>query len=88
MKSYGSALWVGGLLAISAAMVPLWSGAQGLKNDAADSAVMNAAAATSVDRVDVARDGQQTQVRVEGSGQLTYHVSHLADPPRLILEAQ
>ncbi len=43
MKSYGSALWVGGLLAMSAAMVPLWSGAQGLKNDAATPAVVNTA---------------------------------------------
>ena len=83
MKSYGSALWVGGLLAMSAVILPLWSGAQGLKNDAPSAATI---AATSVDRVDVARSGQQTQVRVESNGQLTYHVSHLADPPRLVYD--
>ena len=80
MKTYRSAPWVGGLLAMSAALAPLWTGAQTLKSDSV------APATTSLDRVEIARDGDHTQVRIEGTGHLAYHASRLTDPYRLVLD--
>ena len=84
MKTYGPALRLGGLLLASAALLPGLTGAQALKPAAAP-----AAPVISVAQVDVARAGQQTTVRVitqGGSGELTYQVSRLSDPPRVVLD--
>ena len=84
MKIYGPALRLGGLLLASTALLPCLVGAQALKTVAAP-----AASVKSVAQVEVARAGQQTTVRVNtqgGSGELTYQVSRLSDPPRVVLD--
>ena len=81
MKIYGPALRLGGILLASTALLPCLAGAQELKTVAVP--------VKSVVQVDVARAGQQTTVRVNtqgGSGELTYHVSRLSDPPRVVLD--
>ena len=84
MKIYGPALRLGGLLLASTALLPCLAGAQSLKTVTAP-----AAPKKSVTQVEVARPGQQTTVRVNtqgGSGELSYQVSRLSDPPRVVLD--
>ena len=84
MKIYGPALRLGGLLLAITMLLPRLAGAQQLKTVTAPAAPMK-----SVAQVDVARAGQQTTVRVNtqgGSGELTYQVSRLSDPPRVVLD--
>jgi type IV pilus assembly protein PilQ len=68
------------LLATAAVAVPPAS-AQGSQE-----AVLNTTAASSISNVEVARTGEQTTVRISGSGELRYQVSHLQSPERLVLD--
>jgi type IV pilus secretin PilQ/predicted competence protein len=65
------------LLVSSAAMATLWAGA---------GTAPAATATTAIASVEVGHAGQQTTVRVAGSGPLTYHVLRLTDPPRLVVD--
>jgi type IV pilus assembly protein PilQ len=84
MTNYWPVLRSGGLLLASAALLPFSAGAQ------APSAVTTPASpVTSVSKVEIAGDGQETSVRVEGSSDaagMSYHVSRLSDPPRVVLD--
>ncbi len=84
MMTYWPVLRSGGLLLASVALVPFSAGAQ------APSAVTTPGpAVTSVSRVEITGDGQQTTVHVEGSGDsggMSYQVSRLADPPRVVVD--
>jgi type IV pilus assembly protein PilQ len=65
------------LLVLSAAIATLWAGA----------GTSPAAAATAaIAAVEVGHAGQQTTVRVEGTGPLSYHLLRLSDPPRLVVD--
>jgi type IV pilus secretin PilQ/predicted competence protein len=68
------------LLATAAVAVPPAS-AQGSQE-----AVLNTTAPSSISNVEVARTGEQTTVRISGSGELRYQVSHLQSPARLVLD--
>ncbi|MGO9640074.1 MAG: type IV pilus secretin PilQ [Candidatus Acidiferrales bacterium] len=65
------------LLVLSAAIATLWAGA-----GTSPAATATAAIAA----VEVGHAGQQTTVRVEGNGPLTYRVLRLSDPPRLVVD--
>ncbi len=78
MKTYWRALGLSRVFLVSAALVPLWAGAQSISPGAA-----TATPATSVEDVQVARAGEQTVVRIAGSGKLSYHVTRQSDPPRV-----
>jgi type IV pilus secretin PilQ/predicted competence protein len=65
------------LLVSSAALATLWAGAGTAPAAAATSAIAS---------VEVGHSGQQTTVRVAGTGPLTYHVLRLTDPPRLVVD--
>ncbi len=65
------------LLVLSAAMTTLWAGA---------GTAPAAAAITAIAAVEVGHSGQQTTVRVEGTGPLSYRVLRLSDPPRLVVD--
>lgn len=39
-----------------------------------------------ISQVEIGREGQQTQVRVAGSGRLSYHATRLNNPERLVLD--
>ena len=84
MMIHSPALRLGGLLLASTVLLPCMAGAQELKTVTAPAAPVK-----SVAQVDVARAGRQTTVRVNtqgGSGDLTYQVSRLTDPPRVVLD--
>ena len=84
MMIHSPALRLGGLLLASTVLLPCMAGAQELKTVTAPAAPVK-----SVAQVDVARAGRQTTVRVNtqgGSGELTYQVSRLTDPPRVVLD--
>ena len=84
MMTYRSILRRGGLFVAAAALVPCTAGAQ-----APEAVTSPASPATSVSGVEIAHDGQQTTVRVEGtgdSGEINYQVSRLTDPPRVVLD--
>jgi len=80
MKTYRRAPRLSRLFLVSAALVPLLAGAQAVKM------VSSPAQATSVANVEVVRDGQQTLVRVEGSGPLRYHITRQSDPLRVVID--
>jgi type IV pilus secretin PilQ/predicted competence protein len=81
MKTYGPAL----RLILAATMImPQWSGAQTPK--AATAQDSSATSATTVAQVGVDHVGQQTVVRVQGAGPLSYHVTQLSDPPRVVVD--
>jgi type IV pilus assembly protein PilQ len=83
MKTYWRALRLGGVFLVSAALVPIVTGAQSLKTAAPTGPT------TSVARVEIGRSGQRTTVRVEargGSGRLAYHMMRLANPPRVVVD--
>jgi len=81
MKTYGPAF----RLILAATMImPQWSGAQTPK--AATAQDSSATSATTVAQVGVDHVGQQTVVRVQGAGPLSYHVTQLSDPPRVVLD--
>jgi type IV pilus assembly protein PilQ len=84
MMNYWPVLRSGGLLLASAALLPFSAGAQ-----TPSTVTTPASPVTSVSQVEIAGDGQQTTVRVEGSadsGEMNYHVSRLSDPPRVVLD--
>jgi type IV pilus assembly protein PilQ len=84
MMNYWPVLRSGGLLLASVALVPFSAGAQ-----APSTVTTPVPAVTSVSRVEIAGDGQQATVRVEGSsdsGDMKYQVSKLADPPRVVVD--
>jgi type IV pilus assembly protein PilQ len=84
MMTYWPALRSGGLLLASVALVPFSAGAQ-----APGAVTTPGPAVTSVSRVEITGDGQQTTVHVEGSGDsggMNYQVSRLADPPRVVVD--
>jgi type IV pilus assembly protein PilQ len=84
MKIYGPALRAGGLLLAGAALLPFWVGAQAPKTAAASTAPIK-----SVSQVEVARNGQQTTVRVNtrgGNGQVAYRTERLSNPPRVVVD--
>jgi type IV pilus assembly protein PilQ len=78
MKTYWRALGLSRLLLVSAALVPSLASAQSISPGTA-----TAVPATSVADVQVARAGEQTVVRIAGSGKLSYHVIRQSDPPRV-----
>jgi type IV pilus secretin PilQ/predicted competence protein len=81
MKTYGPAF----RLILAATMImPQWSGAQTPK--AATAQASSATSATTVTQVGVDHVGQQTIVRVQGAGALSYHVTQLSDPPRVVVD--
>ena len=51
-----------------------------------ETAVSTAAPSASISDVEVARAGQQTTVRISGTGDLRYQTSRLDSPPRLVLD--
>jgi len=65
------------LLVLSAALATLWAAAE------TTPAIGTTAA---IAAVEVGHAGQQTTVRVEGTGPLNYHVLRLSDPPRLVVD--
>ena len=78
------ALRSGGLFLASVVLVPFSAGAQ-----APSALTVPGTAVTSVSRVEIAGDNQQTTVRVEGSGdsgELSYQVSRLAEPSRVVVD--
>src|SRR3984957_9180693 len=81
MKTYWRALGLSRLFIVSAALVPLFAGAQVMKP-----ASVSVSPSTSVSEVAVDHAGQRTLVRVAGSGKLSYHVTRQSDPPRVIVD--
>ena len=83
MMNYWPVLRSGGLLLASVALVPFSAGAQ-----APGATTTSVPAMTSVSRVEIGGDGERTTVRVEGgdTGEMSYRVSRLADPPRVVLD--
>jgi type IV pilus assembly protein PilQ len=81
MKTYWPAFRPSGLVLAAAMLVPHLAGAQAAKLPAP-----LASPAASVAQVGVERVGQQTVVRVQGSGSRNYHVTRLSDPPRVVVD--
>jgi type IV pilus assembly protein PilQ len=81
MKIYWPVFRPSGLVLAAAILVPHLAGAQ-----AAKLATPLASPAASVAQVGVERVGQQTVVRMQGSGELTYHVTRMSDPPRVVVD--
>src|SRR5665213_2625830 len=81
MKTYWRALGLSRIFVVSAALVPLLAGAQAVKP-----ASSPASPSISVADVEVGHIGQQAQVRVEGSGKLSYRVTRQSDPPRVVID--
>ena len=81
MKTYWPVFRPSGLVLAAAMLVPHLAGAQ-----AAKLAAPLASPAASVAQVCVERVGQQTVVRVQGSGARNYHVTRLSDPPRVVVD--
>jgi N-acetylmuramoyl-L-alanine amidase len=84
MKTYGPGFRPSGLILAAAMLLSQWSGAQTPK--AATPQPSSATSATTVAQVGVDRLGQQTIVRVQGAGPLSYHVTQLSDPPRVVVD--
>jgi type IV pilus assembly protein PilQ len=68
------------LLATAAVAVPPMSA------QSSQEAVLNTTAPSSISIVEVARTGDRTTVRISGTGELRYQVSHLQSPARLVLD--
>jgi len=91
MKNYWRALRPGRLFVMSAVLVPLGASAQAPQTPAAPVASVAQAPVpkAAVAQVEIARSGQQTTVRVVGtggSGPLTYHVLRIPAPPRVVVD--
>jgi type IV pilus assembly protein PilQ len=82
MKIKSPAFGFGSLLLVSAAFASLPATAQ----DARQAAVSTMAQPASILEVAVVRAGQQTTVRINGTGDLRYTTSRLDSPPRLVLD--
>ncbi|HVA93873.1 MAG TPA: type IV pilus secretin PilQ [Candidatus Dormibacteraeota bacterium] len=82
MKIKWPAFGFGCLLLASAAVAALPACAQ----LAAEASASTAAQKPSISTVQVAHTGQQTTVRIDGTGALHYRTSHLNSPPRLVLD--
>jgi len=81
MKTYWPVFRPSGLVLAAAMLVPHLAGAQ-----AAKLATPLASPAASVAQIGVERVGQQTVVRMQGSGELSYHVTRMSDPPRVVVD--
>jgi type IV pilus assembly protein PilQ len=81
MKTYWPVFRPSGLVLAAAMLVPHLAGAQAAKR-----ATPLASPAASVAQVGVERVGQQTVVRMQGSGELSYHVTRMSDPPRVVVD--
>src|SRR5688572_7330989 len=81
MKSYWSAIWVGGIITASVALAPLPSDGQVLKTSAAP-----VSSAVTANQVEVLLPAQQTLVRTAGGSRLSYHVTRRGNPPRVVLD--
>ena len=89
MKTKWPALGFGCLLLACAAVAVQPARAQAFKETSGGAAVPSAAATTlsaSISNVAIARSGQQTMVRISGSGDLHYQASRLENPARLVLD--
>jgi type IV pilus assembly protein PilQ len=84
MKTYGPGFRPSGLILAAAMLLSQRSGAQ--TPNAATPQPSSATSATTVAQVGVDRLGQQTIVRVQGAGPLSYHVTQLSDPPRVVVD--
>lgn len=82
MKTKRPAFGFGCLLLVGAAMPALPASAQ----VAHDASVSTAPQAAAISNVEVAHTGQQTTVRISGTGSLHYQTSRLDSPPRLVLD--
>jgi type IV pilus assembly protein PilQ len=82
MKMKWPAFRFGCLLLAGAAVAALPASAQ-ISSDAAKTSTVSSA---SISAVEVARTGQQTTVRIRGTGELRYQTSRLSDPTRLVLD--
>ena len=82
MKIKWPALGFGSLLLMGATFAALPANAQ----DAQQTAVSTLAQPASISDVAVVRTGQQTTVRISGTGDLRYQTSRLDSPPRLVLD--
>jgi type IV pilus assembly protein PilQ len=81
MKTYWPVFRPSGLVLAAVMLMPHWTGAQTAK-----SATAQASSESAVSEVDIDRLGQQTIVRVQGDGPLTYHVIRLSDPLRVVVD--
>lgn len=82
MKTKWPAFGCGCLLLVGATMAVLPASAQ----VAHEANVSTAALSASISGVEVAHSGQQTTVRISGTGDLRYQTSRLDSPPRLVLD--
>ena len=82
MKTNWPAFGFGCLLLVGAGMPALPASAQ----VAHDANVSTAAQTAAISSVEVAHTGQQTTVRISGTGNLRYQTSRLDSPPRLVLD--
>lgn len=81
MKTYWPAFRPSGLILAAVMLVPHVAGAQSAKPATATASSETAVAQVGVDRV-----GQQTVVRVQGDGPLSYHVTRMSDPARVVVD--
>jgi type IV pilus assembly protein PilQ len=81
MKTYWPAFRPSGLILAAVMLVPHMAGAQSAKPATATASSETAVAQVGVDRV-----GQQTVVRVQGDGPLSYHVTRMSDPARVVVD--
>jgi type IV pilus assembly protein PilQ len=81
MKTKWPAFGFGCLLLVGAGMPALPARAQ-----VAHDANVSTAAQAAISNVEVAHTGQQTTVRISGTGNLRYQTSRLESPPRLVLD--
>lgn len=82
MKTKWPALGFGCLLLAGAVVATLPASAQTLQ----EASTSMAARTASISNVEVAQTGQQTIVRISGTGELRYLASRLDSPPRLVLD--
>jgi len=81
MKTYWPVFRPSGLILAAVMLVPHMAGAQSAKPATATASSETAVAQVGVDRV-----GQQTVVRVQGDGPLSYHVTRMSDPARVVVD--
>ena len=84
MKTNWPAYWLACLLLASSVFLASPVGAQ--TGSPPPPAASAPSAATLIAQVEVRRTGQQTSVRVEGNGRLSYQASRLNNPERLVLD--
>jgi len=81
MKTYGPIFRPSGLILAAALLVPQLAGAQEAQPAKAQAVSLSAVAQVAIDRT-----GDQTIVRVQGEGPLSYRVMRMSDPPRIVLD--